>query len=283
MSDELELELAQLLGEPVQQLTPVTGGDINDAFRARLASGRSIFVKTHANAPAGAYESEAAGLRWLAEAKALRVPEVLSVSDRALVLELIVGGSRGPQFDEVAGRGLGLLHRHGAPTFGFPIPGFLANLPQDNSARADWPTFYAECRLLPFAALAAQRGNLGSHQLRLVDALCAKLPALCGDAEPPSRLHGDLWSGNVMADANGNPVIFDPAVYGGDREVDLAMLQLFGSPSTRFFAAYDEVYPRKPGVNQRVALYQVLPLLVHVCLFGKSYIGALERALTTYL
>lgn len=282
MNAELARELERLLGEGVQQLSSIAGGDINQAYRATLASGRSVFVKTHPSAPQGAYASEAAGLRWLDEAGALRVPQVLGASDRALVLEFVTSGARGAKFDEAFGRGLARLHRAPAEAFGFPTPGFLANLPQDNTARASWPAFYAECRLMPFAALAMKRGALASNLVRRITALCEKLPSLCGDAEPPSRLHGDLWSGNVMADTRGEPVIFDPAAYGGDREVDLAMLQLFGAPSARFFAAYDEEYRRKAGASERVALYQVLPLLVHVCLFGSGYVGQLERAVARY-
>lgn len=282
MSAALERELARLTGEEVRALAAVAGGDINRAYRATLASGRRVFVKTHDHPPAQAYACEAQSLAWLAEPHTLRVPAVCAVSERALVLEWIDSGPRGVHFDEAFGRGLAQLHRAGSPTFGFPDPGYLANLPQDNRPSASWPEFYAERRLLPFAARAAQAGSIGAGLMRRIESVCARLPALCGDREPPSRLHGDLWSGNVMADASGAPVIFDPAAYAGDREIDLAMLRLFGAPSARFFAAYAEVYPQKPGAAERVALYQVLPLLVHVCLFGSSYVAQLERALTRY-
>ena len=282
MSDELRTALNQALDETVTGLQAVTGGDINRAYQASLRSGRRVFVKTHASPPERAYQSEADGLAWLRETGALRVPEVLAVSDEFLVLEWIDSGARARDFDERFGRGLARLHRAGWPAFGFPRPGYLANLPLDNRAHDSWHAFYAERRLLPFAALAHERGLLNARLLGRVEALCARLPDLCRDQEPPSRLHGDLWSGNVMADSLGAPVIFDPAAYAGDREVDLAMLRLFGAPGERFFAAYAEEYPLKAGADERVALYKVLPLLVHVCLFGAGYVLTLENTLAYY-
>jgi fructosamine-3-kinase len=283
MSDDaLRAALSHALDETLTSLRAVSGGDINRAYQASLRSGRRVFVKTHAAPPERAYQSEADGLAWLRETGALRVPEVLAVSDEFLVLEWLDSAPRARDFDEHFGRGLARLHRTGWPTFGFPRPGYLANLPLDNRAYDSWAAFYAERRLLPFAMLAQQRGCLSGRAVRRVEAVCARLPGLCSEGEPPSRLHGDLWSGNVMADAHGAPVIFDPAAYAGEREVDLAMLRLFGAPSARFFAAYAEEYPLKPGADERVQLYQLLPLLVHVCLFGAGYVAQLERALAHY-
>ena len=133
----------------------------------------------------------------------------------------------------------------------------------------DWPTFYAERRLLPLA----EQAGLETEVAPVID----RIEELVGPEEPPSRLHGDLWSGNVHA-SGGRPYLIDPAAYGGHREVDLAMLQLFGSPSARTLAAYDEVHPRADGHEQRVPLYQLLPLLVHAILFGGSYTAAVGRA-----
>jgi fructosamine-3-kinase len=279
---ELTTELTRLLGEQPRRLIPVTGGDINDAFAAELAGGRRVFVKTHAAAPATMYEREAEGLAWLAEAGVLRVPRVLAVSAQALVLEWIEGHARRADFDELLGRGLAQLHRAGAPSFGHEQDNFVGSLPQRNAAAARWSEFYAERRLLPLARRALDRGQLNSQLLARIERLCARLPALCGPEESPSRLHGDLWSGNLMSDERGAPVLIDPAVYGGDREIDLAMLRLFGAPSPRFFAAYDEVFARRPGEGERVALNQLYPLLVHLNLFGSSYASQVARALGRY-
>jgi fructosamine-3-kinase len=149
----------------------------------------------------------------------------------------------------------------------------LSNAPAD-----DWPTFYAERRLRPLAMLAAGNGALSAAAAKAVERLCARIGELVGPPEPPARLHGDLWHGNVLADTDGRPWLIDPSAYGGHREVDLAMLALFGPPPLRVFSAYQELTPLAEGWEQRVALYQLLPLLVHALLFGGSYSQAAERA-----
>jgi fructosamine-3-kinase len=146
----------------------------------------------------------------------------------------------------------------------------------------DWPTFYAERRLRPLVRIAHERGALTATGERAVERVCERLAELAGPAEPPARLHGDLWSGNVLADAHGRPWLIDPSAYGGHREVDLAMLRLFGAPAERLFAAYAEVAPLAAGWEERVALWQLLPLLVHAVLFGGSYASAAERAARRY-
>ncbi len=283
MTETLQRALERALGTTVSALRPVAGGDINRAYAATLATGATVFVKTHEDAPAGMYAREAEGLIWLRAASALRVPEVLATDDRLLALEWIEPGSRRADFDQALGRGLAALHRTGAPSFGLDHDNFIGNLPQANAPLARWSEFYRTRRLEPLVARARGRGLLDARTLASFDRLYAELDELVGPDEPPARLHGDLWSGNVHVDERGHPVLIDPAVYGGQREIDLAMLQLFGAPSARLFSAYDEVYPRAPGHTERVALYQLYPLLVHVNLFGKSYVSQLSRALARYV
>jgi fructosamine-3-kinase len=151
-----------------------------------------------------------------------------------------------------------------------------------NDAAPDWPTFYAERRLRPLARIARARDALSDAGARAVEAVCERLAELAGPAEPPARLHGDLWSGNVLADAAGRAWLIDPSAYGGHREVDLAMLALFGAPSERIFDAYAEVAPPAAGWEERVQLWQLLPLLVHAVLFGGSYRAAAERVARHY-
>jgi fructosamine-3-kinase len=287
--------LAAALGEEVVGLEPVPGGDLNAAYRATLASGARVFVKTSADAAPGAYAAEAAGLRWLGAAGALPVPEVLAVDARWLALKWVDGGGR---LDEAAlGRGLAAVHRAGAECFGAlpsgggsghgidsgavvagDAPYVLGPLVLPNAPGDAWPAFYAESRLLPLVRMAADRGALDAGGVRAVESVAARIEELAGPAEPPARLHGDLWSGNVHAGADGRPWLIDPAAYGGHREIDLAMLSLFGSPSSAFGAAYDEVWPRADGYAERVALYQLLPLLVHAVLFGGGYGASARRA-----
>ena len=244
--------------------TRVAGGDIHDAFRARTDDGRTVFVK---RARTAAFEdmfaAEAAGLDWL-RAGPLRVPAVLEVARDHLVLEWLELGDR-PELARL-GRGLAELHRLGAPSFGLAHGNYLATLPQDNTAELDWPTFYIERRLRPLCTRA--RLDAGD----LLDRLRARRD-MFGPPEPPARLHGDLWWGNVGALPGGAPVIFDPAVYGGHREIDLAMLELFGDLPDELVAAYHEAYPLGDGWRDRIALHQLYPLAAHACLFGGSYGG----------
>jgi fructosamine-3-kinase len=287
MRAELRAALERELGTAVRDARPISGGDINDAFRATLADGRKLFVKSQARPLPRLFACEAAGLRWLADAGALRVPEVIAAHDEApafLALELIEPGVQARDHDEQLGRGLAALHRAGAPGFGLDHDNYIATLHQSN-ARAgdgDWPAFYAQRRLEPLFARAVDAGLMPGRCRAEFARLLSRLPALCGPDEPPARLHGDLWGGNAIADEHGAPVLIDPAVYGGHREIDLAMMQLFGGFGARCFAAYDEAHPRAPGHEQRVALYQLYPLLVHVNLFGGGYVSGVERALRRY-
>jgi fructosamine-3-kinase len=268
------------LGVSVKHVERVSGGDINDAYALTCGSGEKLFVKTKVNAPATMYAREAEGLSFLREASAVRVPEVRLVSEQMLVLEWIDARGKSAKFDEELGRGLAHVHRFGAPSYGLDKSNFVGSIPQDNTPESTWCAFYRSRRLEPLVVRAGS--TLSQSVRRDFEALLAKLPALVVQ-EPPARLHGDLWTGNVHSDESGAPVLIDPAVYGGSREIDLAMLMLFGAPSNRLFAAYEEVFPLAEGWRERIALYQIYPLLVHVCLFGASYVSQLTRAVKKYL
>jgi len=280
----LEAAVASALGADVRSSRSVAGGDINRALCLALADGRRVFVKHHERAPAGIFEAEARGLAWLAEAGALPVPRVLAVGSGAtpfLALEWLERGRPGADFDEALGRGLAKLHRSTPESFGLDHDNFIGSLAQRNTPLTDWPSFYGERRIRPLYEEARARGLVPAAAVADFERILAELPSLVGDREPAARLHGDLWGGNAMADASGAPVLFDPAVYGGHREVDLAMMRLFGGFNQRVFEAYGEVYPLAPGHAERVPLYQLYPLLVHVLLFGSSYAGQLARAART--
>jgi fructosamine-3-kinase len=268
----------------------VGGGDINEAFRVRLADGREAFVKTRREAIAGEYAAEAAGLAWLAEPGLLRTPAVMEVDEAYLALEWIEPGAVSSLGAEELGRGLAGTHRAGAEDFGAPPAlrggdtGF-GSLRLPNGPAADWPSFYAEQRLLPLLAMARERGAISASAGRAVESVCERIGELCGPSEPPARLHGDLWSGNVMADGEGRAWLIDPSAYGGHREVDLAMLRLFGGwagTQSGIFDAYEEAWPLAEGWRDRVELYQLLPMLVHALLFGGSYRAGAERIAMSY-
>lgn len=286
MKPELREVLERRLGHRVTRTTRLGGGSINDAAEVSLSDGTRVFVKTHPDPPRGMFGAEARGLRWLEEAAAIRVPRVLALSDAEpafLALELLSPSRRRARFDEELGRSLAALHAFGAPCFGLDHDNFIGRLAQSNTPADDWSTFYWQSRLEPQLRLAADRGLISERTRSGFDALRDALPELVGPAEPPSRLHGDLWGGNLHVDERGAPCLIDPAVYGGHREMDLAMMRLFGGFGERVFAAYDEAMPLSTGADGRVPLYQLYPLLVHVNLFGGSYLSSVERALAAYV
>jgi fructosamine-3-kinase len=280
----LEAAVARATGREVRSLRRVGGGDINDAYAAELEDGGRAFVKTRADAPAGEYTAEAAGLRWLAVPNGLGVPEVVGVLDEADAPRLLALGwlDSGPAGEQAElGRGLAWVHAAGAEAFGGAEPLRIGPLALPNESLPDWASFYAERRLRPLLAPARDRGSLSAGGVRAVESVCERIADLAGPPEPPARLHGDLWSGNVLW-SGGRPYVIDPVAYGGHREVDLAMLRLFGSPGPHFLAAYEEVAPLAPGHEDRVALYQLFPLLVHAVLFGGGYGSSVERAAGRY-
>jgi fructosamine-3-kinase len=301
MHDRLTRAISAALGSPVRSYGREHGGDINDAFDVTLVDGRRVFVKSNAHADPRMFACEARGLEWLRAAEAIRIPQVLAYSDPGdrrdedegdddndvafLALERIASVPRGFDYDERLGRGLAALHRSGWDDrrFGFTEPNFIGSLTQDNTCAEAWPDFYVTRRLEPQVRAAIDSGRAPASWRRDFARVFAVMADLTGPPEPPARLHGDLWGGNVMVDDRGAPCLIDPAVYAGHREVDLAMLRLFGGLGGRALAAYHEATPLAEGHESRVALYQLYPLLVHVNLFGGSYVQSVERALDHYL
>jgi len=276
------------LGRNEPTLTRVAGGDINDAYEARWPGGDRLFIKTRKGLAGDAYRTEADGLRWLAEGRALRIPKVIAQSGPEdpvafLALEHMARTAPALDHDDRLGDGLAALHAAGAPGFGYVHDNWIGSLPQSNRTHETWSAFYAEARVLPLVRRAIDDGRAPASWAALADRLAARLPELAGPPEPPARLHGDLWSGNVITDSRGQPVLIDPAVYGGHREVDLAMLALFGGLSPRVVAAYEARTPLAPGWKARTRLWQIYPLLVHTLLFRGSYVQAAEAAMRAYL
>jgi fructosamine-3-kinase len=288
---ELRESVAAAVGEPVVESAPARGsGSINEAWELRLSSGRPVFVKSRPGAPPAEFAAEAAGLAWLAGAEAVRVPEVLALGDREswLALEWIEPGSLSPQGAAELGRGLAALHLAGGGAHGQLPPGSpdgllrIGSVELPGEARDSWPEAYVTDRIEPLLRSARERGSIGPEDAAPIERVCRRIESLAGPPEPPARLHGDLWTGNVHADAAGRPWLIDPAAHGGHREIDLAMLRLFGSPGAATFAAYEEVHPLADGHSERVELWQLLPLLVHAVLFGGSYGAAAVAAARRY-
>lgn len=257
---------------------PVSGGSISRAWQVETADG-TAFLKHHASAPLEMFAAEADGLHALRSAAGgdLRIPCVLAIGvdgDRGgwIALEWL---EPAPPRDhgERLGRGLAALHRNGGGGWGWERDNWIGSLPQENHPAASWPDFWRDRRLAPQLALARRSGRLPGTEKeweRLFDHLPELLKA--GDEDGPSLLHGDLWSGNALSTETG-PAIIDPAVYRGHREADLAMAELFGGFDARFFAAYEEAWPLRPGYREsRRGIYQLYYLLVHVNLFGGAYV-----------
>lgn len=261
----------ELLGSAVAATAPVAGGDISTATKLRLSSGRSAFMKTLTNAPTGFFEAEAAGLRWLAEAGGIRVPEVLAVQSDCLILEWVEPGKLTTEAASDFGRALAATHATGAAAYGLDREGFIGRLPLPNKGAPTWAEFYATRRVLPYLKLARDRGAITPEGAEVVEGIIGRLPGLVPD-EGPRRIHGDLWNGNVIWTHDAGCCVVDPAAHGGHRETDLAMLALFGLPQLpRVLQAYEEVTPLVDGWHDRAGLHQLHPLLVHACLFGGGY------------
>lgn len=272
MKDEIE----RATGRRVVDARRVSGGCINEGMRVELEGGDLAFVKTRGDVPPDEYANEAAALRWLAEPEAVNVPRVLGVTERVLALEWIDEGSLTPEGAEELGRGLARMHDAGAESFGGERPLRIGRLEIPNEPAEDWPTFYAEKRLLPLIAA------VDATTRATVERVASRVADLAGPPQLPSRLHGDLWSGNVLADSRGDAWLIDPVAYGGHREMDLAMLDLFGAPSPRVRAAYQEVSALADGHEERIGLWQLFPLLVHAALFGGHYASQVEQTARRY-
>jgi fructosamine-3-kinase len=287
----------EALGLEVVGLEPCAGGDINRAFRLELEDSRSAFLKCRPGADAVEFADEAAGLAWLAEPAGLRVPEVLAVVEDpswpGLVLEWIeAGGALSPEGEEELGRGLAVVHLSGAGHPGARAPGSdgetvrfgratLAAPPADGS-RLTVSGLYS-LRIEDLARQALETGAIQRGDAAAISRAAEEIDRFSGPPVPPVRLHGDLWTGNIIADRDGRPWLIDPAPYGGHPEIDLAMLELFGAPSQRFLGAYREVAPLADGAGERRLLWQIQPLLVHAVLFGGHYGAAAVRAALNYV
>lgn len=294
-SDELRQALESALNAKVDSLSLTRGGDINDAFVAVTNDG-PVFVKTSSTAQPGMFSDEAAGLVWLAESGDVRTPAVAGLHDpsdddglpRLLALEWIDADSAGLDFagSERLGRGLAAMHGSGAPAFGYTprleetrgssvadanSPMRFNDLSLPNEPYPTFAEFYARNRILPLADQSHAAGRLDAEETATMHRLAERLPELVGPPEPPARTHGDLWIGNVVAGADGQPWLIDPVAHGGHREIDLANLRVFGSPAQRCFDAYAEHSPLADGHEERVPLWQLAMILLHVYLFGRLY------------
>ncbi len=279
--------LEEKLGDRIASTQSISGGSIAEARLIEMESGKKYFLKSGAQNPK-MFRAEANGLKEIEKADVIRVPYIFVVEPDFLLMEYIRPGVQKAHFFERFGRQFAELHKSKSAQFGFYEDNFIGHTIQDNSVNehqaTDWCTFYFEKRLL-FQFKLAERKNRASEKLSKGFALLEnKIESILSNQnEPPTLLHGDLWSGNFLADENGLPVLIDPAVYYGQREADLAMTKLFGGFPGSFYGAYQEVLPLADGAGYRENIYKLYHVLNHLNLFGFGYQAEAEELVWFYL
>jgi protein-ribulosamine 3-kinase len=267
-------------------LEPLHGGSINQGFKARVNQKILLFCKLNRLALyPDLFNTEATSLGILKKIGILRVPEVLSCAIledwQVLVLEWIEPGRPQERFWRIFGEQLAGLHRVSHDRFGLDQNNYMGAIPQDNTFAPDWNTFFIQRRIGPLVSRSLSRSLLETRQAARFENLYRSLPSLFPPT-PPSLLHGDLWSGNFLCDKEGKPVLIDPAVYYGHRGMDLGMSRLFGGFDEAFYETYQHFYPLKPHHRRQEEICNLYPLLIHLLLFGKSYLPAILDTISGY-
>lgn len=262
--------IESVLGSTPGRIEPLSGGCISAAYALHFSDRPSVFVKHNTAVPADFFAAEATGLQALSQVGSLRVPEVLHYSAEIIVMELIDAAPANENYWLALGAGLAALHSEPAPCFGFSEDNYCGSTPQPNSQTDCGYTFFAEQRLGYQARLAYNNNKLTTTDLRELEALLQRLPQLI-PSQAASLIHGDLWSGNVISDASGAPVLIDPAAHWGWAEADVALTLLFGGFDAPFYNAYEDARSIQPGWRERVPLYNLYHLLNHLNLFGAAY------------
>ena len=264
------------------------GGSINRAAQVEVADKGHCFLKWNATAPFDMFRQEVKGLNLLNKADSgLRVPSVIDYdidpnSDTGyLLLEYLPEGRPGHGSHQTFGRQLAKLHQNTNDQYGLDHDNYIGRLPQSNSFHDEWIPFFIDERLEPQYSQARDSGYFGGSVTSDYQQLCNKLDELLPE-EPASLLHGDLWGGNYFFTTDAEPAIYDPAVYYGNREIELAFTHLFGGFSPEFYRAYEEAWPLQPGFKERIDLYNLYPLLVHTNLFGGGYARQVESIIRQY-
>ena len=279
--------LSLALGETVQiiSVSTISGGCIHNAQKITTDKG-PYFMKLNRSDDLEMFRTEFSGLRLLANAKEIDVPVPLGYgiegNQAYLLTEFIESSPRSDGFWVDFGQSLANLHKnHQNDRFGLSYDNYIGRLEQHNDFHDDWLSFFIHQRLEIQLRLALDHGYFDNSYLQRFKSFYAKLPELLPE-EPPSLLHGDLWSGNFMIGGQSQPVIIDPAVYYGNREIELSFTQMFGGFDPLFYQTYQDVYPLTPGFDKRVEIYNLYPSLVHVNMFGTSYMGGVDRVIRKY-
>lgn len=286
-NQELAKNFKAIISEDIKvsDVKKIGGGSINTALLVKTNEGNYFAKFNDSGLYTEMFDLEARNLHLLADAKAIRIPKVYGTfhidHKEFLVLQFIESGTPHYDFWRDMGAGLARLHKTTQDKFGLSYHNYMGSLHQDNTPKDNWIEFFIENRLQPMLKMAVDNGKATMDLVEKFESLYTKLPDIF-PAEEPALLHGDLWSGNCMADENGDPVIYDPAVYFGHREMDLAMTRLFGGFESEFYEAYHEEFPLEKNWEQRIAICNLYPLLVHVNLFVGSYIQSVKNIVSRY-
>jgi fructosamine-3-kinase len=275
------MDIQVFFKEPIRNWRPVHGGDINESFCIETSAGKYFLKTNHAGRYPRMLEKEARGLKWLENRCELKIPSVIRQGvfgqHQYLLLEwLDPSGSTGTDWENF-GRSLAMLHRETDRLFGWEESNYIGSLPQLNNQAETWSAFYRDQRILPMVNLLCINGSFDTNDRHNADKFCSRLEELF-PPEPPSLLHGDLWSGNFMFTSQG-PAVFDPAPYFGHREMDIGMSKLFGGFDSLFYEAYEETHPMTGNWKERLPATQLYPLLVHAVLFGGNYVHRCRQLL----
>ncbi len=260
----------------------VGGGCINNGANLKTETGRSFFIKTNSRAPVNLFVCEAEGLRALRKAGGPGIPEVFLCGEDFLLMEDLAPAPPKTGFWGLFGRQLAVLHTFTSPRFGFHQDNYIGSTPQPNPWTGDGYVFFAEHRLLFQANLAFKQQLFGPGELKKVERLTTRLPSLI-PSQPASLIHGDLWSGNAISNASGEPALIDPATHFGWAEAELAMTGLFGGFGQDFYLEYNDVRPLEPGWRQRFEIYNLYHLLNHLNIFGNTYLSQVMLILNHYV
>ena len=279
----LKGQIEAALQTSIVAVNPVSGGDIHRAALLTTTGQRQYFLKYNTGAPASEmFRTEALGLSLLGASRVIAVPKIVkqdAAGDYAfLLLEYVAPGLKNRLFWENFGQSLAALHITTSAQFGFSHDNFIGSLPQSNTRHDTWPEFYSEERLLPQMNLALKANRLTVNDMNALEGLCKKLASVCPE-EPPALTHGDLWSGNFLCNTENKPVLIDPAASFSHREMDIAMSRLFGGFDPVFYQSYENAWPLEAGFEERVEIYQLYYLLVHVNLFGGGYVERVRQIL----
>lgn len=263
----------------------VSGGDINNAYRL-ITNQSSFFIKTnHASRYPNMFEKEANGLDLLRNTNTIKIPEVIAVGEvddtSFLMLEWIDSARPETNFWQNFGKQLAQLHQNTFSSFGLNENNYIGSLSQSNQQHNTWVDFFIHERLQAQIKMAVDAGKMDDQTVKQFENLYKELPNIFPE-ESPALLHGDLWSGNYMVGNKGEPVIIDPAVYYGHREMDLAMTKLFGGFSGEMYQSYNNQYPLQQGWESRITICNLYPLLVHVNLFGGGYLLQVKSILSKF-